>query len=149
MIVALAFPRTAKYDQRWIRENALGENALCQAECLARHLPFLPGMRALELGCGKATSSVFLAREFDLQVWACDSGTTSTENFRRPALTLSDDYNPLDLLDLSNREVVRRGIIESTHWDLLLGSRPWPVWTVFPAGRSPAPTTRNTRLRQE
>ena len=39
MIDELAFPRTAKYDERWIRENALGENALCQAECLARHLP--------------------------------------------------------------------------------------------------------------
>ena len=96
MIDALAFPRTAKYDQRWISENALGENALCQAECLARHLPFRPGMRVLELGCGKATSSIFLAREFDLQVWACDSGTSSTENFRRAsALECRDRVFPM------------------------------------------------------
>jgi len=79
----LAFPRTAKYDKRWIRENALGENALCQAESLARHLPFISGMRVLELGCGKATSSIFLAREFAVQVWATDSGTSATENFQR------------------------------------------------------------------
>ena len=64
MIDELAFPRTAKYDKRWIRENALGENALCQAESLAGHLPFSAGMRVLELGCGKATGSIFLAREF-------------------------------------------------------------------------------------
>jgi cyclopropane fatty-acyl-phospholipid synthase-like methyltransferase len=87
LVDELAFPRTAKYDERWIRENALGENALCQAESLARHLPFNSGMRVLELGCGKATSSIFLAREFEVQVWATDSGTSSTENFQR-AITL-------------------------------------------------------------
>ena len=83
MFDELAFPRTAKYDKRWIRENALGENALCQAESLARHLPFISDMRVLELGCGKATSSIFLAREFEVQVWATDSGTSATENFQR------------------------------------------------------------------
>jgi len=83
LVDELAFPRTAKYDERWIRENALGENALCQVESLARHLPFSPGMRVLELGCGKATSSIFLAREFDVQVWATDSSTSATENFHR------------------------------------------------------------------
>ena len=83
MFDELAFPRTAKYDKRWIRENALGENALCQAESLARHLPFISGMRVLELGCGKAISSIFLAREFAVQVWATDSGISATENFQR------------------------------------------------------------------
>jgi cyclopropane fatty-acyl-phospholipid synthase-like methyltransferase len=83
LIDELAFPLTAKYSERWIRENALGENALCQAECLARHLPFSNGMRVLELGCGKATSSIFIAREFAAQVWATDIGTSVTENFQR------------------------------------------------------------------
>jgi cyclopropane fatty-acyl-phospholipid synthase-like methyltransferase len=83
LVDELAFPRTAKYDERWIRENALGENALCLVESLARHLPFSSGMRVLELGCGKATSSIFLAREFDVQVWATDSSTSATENFHR------------------------------------------------------------------
>ena len=78
-----AFPRTAKYGEHWIRENALGENALCQAEMLARHIPFNSGMRVLDLGCGKATSSIFLAREFGVQIWATDSGTSATDNFQR------------------------------------------------------------------
>lgn len=78
-----AFPRTAKYDPRWVRDNALGEHALCQAEFLAGRIPFSPGMRVLELGCGKATSSIFLAREFGVQVWAMDNAISPTENRRR------------------------------------------------------------------
>ena len=37
------------------------------------------------------------------------------------ALLLTDDHNPLELFDLANREAVRRGILESTDWSLLLG----------------------------
>lgn len=59
-----SFPLAAKYDPQWICENALGEDALCQVEILARHIPFRAGMRVLELGCGKASSAIFLAREF-------------------------------------------------------------------------------------
>jgi cyclopropane fatty-acyl-phospholipid synthase-like methyltransferase len=79
----IAFPLSAKYDRRWIRDNALGENALCQAESLARHLPLRAGIRMLDLGCGKATSSIFLAREFDVEVWAADGATSPSENRKR------------------------------------------------------------------
>ena len=82
-ISARSFPLTAKYDAQWILDNALGENALCQAECLATHLSFQPGMRVLDLGCGKATSSIFLAREFGVEVWAIDAATSPTDNQRR------------------------------------------------------------------
>jgi cyclopropane fatty-acyl-phospholipid synthase-like methyltransferase len=78
-----AFPLTAKYDPQWVRENALGENALCQVESLARRLPLRAGMRVLDLGCGKATSSIFLAREFGIQAWAVDGTTSPTENLKR------------------------------------------------------------------
>jgi len=78
-----AFPLTAKYDPKWIRDNALGENALCQVESLARHLPLRAGMRVLDLGCGKATSSIFLAREFGIEAWAADGATSPTENRHR------------------------------------------------------------------
>lgn len=78
-----AFPLTAKYDPQWIAANALGENALCQAEYLARELPFLPGMRVLDLGCGKAASSIFLAREFGVEVWAVDAAISPSDNRAR------------------------------------------------------------------
>lgn len=80
---ASAFPLTAKYDPQWIRDNALGENALCQVESLARRLPLRVGMRVLDLGCGKATNSIFVAREFGIEAWAADGATSPTENRKR------------------------------------------------------------------
>jgi cyclopropane fatty-acyl-phospholipid synthase-like methyltransferase len=79
----IAFPLSAKYDPQWIRDNALGENPLCQAESLARRLPFRAGMRILDLGWGKAISSIFLAREFGVQAWAVDGATSPRENRKR------------------------------------------------------------------
>ena len=78
-----AFPLAAKYDPQWIRDNALGENALCQVESLAHRLPLRAGMRVLDLGCGKATSSIFLTREFGIEAWAVDAATSPTENRKR------------------------------------------------------------------
>ncbi len=77
------FPLTAKYDPQWILDNALGENALCQVESLASRLPLRAGMRVLDLACGKATSSIFLAREFGVEVWAVDGATSPTDNHKR------------------------------------------------------------------
>jgi cyclopropane fatty-acyl-phospholipid synthase-like methyltransferase len=77
------FPLTAKYDPHWVAENALGENALCQSEFLARHLPFHAGMRILDLGCGRGTSSIFLAREFGVEVWAVDEAVSPSDNHQR------------------------------------------------------------------
>ena len=42
-----------------------------------------PGMRVLDLGCGRAISSIFLAREFSVQVWATDLWINATENLLR------------------------------------------------------------------
>lgn len=96
------FPLAAKYDPKWIKDNALGENALRQVECLARHMPLHASMRILDLGCGKATSSIFLAREFGAQVWAVDDATSPTEN-RKRALELDCDASVFPLrLDAHN-----------------------------------------------
>jgi cyclopropane fatty-acyl-phospholipid synthase-like methyltransferase len=40
-------------------------------------------MRVLDLGCGKASSSVFLRREFGVQVWATDLWISASENIQR------------------------------------------------------------------
>jgi SAM-dependent methyltransferase len=42
-----------------------------------------PGMRVLDLGCGRAASSIFLRREFDVQVWATDLWFSASENIQR------------------------------------------------------------------
>jgi cyclopropane fatty-acyl-phospholipid synthase-like methyltransferase len=71
------YPRTAKYDAQWIIENGMGSNPLWYMESLSQVMTFTPGMRVLDMGCGKAISSVFLAKEFGVQVWATDVGNVT------------------------------------------------------------------------
>ena len=40
-------------------------------------------MRVLDMGCGKAISSIFLAKEYGVQVWANDLWIDATENWSR------------------------------------------------------------------
>jgi cyclopropane fatty-acyl-phospholipid synthase-like methyltransferase len=53
------------------------------AEWLTSALDLRPGMRVLDLGCGRATSSIFLHREFGVQVWATDLWFSAAENAQR------------------------------------------------------------------
>ena len=66
------FLRANKYDPMWIFGNELGPNALWLTEFLVEPIDLKPGMRVLDLGCGKGMTSVFLAREFGVQVYAVD-----------------------------------------------------------------------------
>lgn len=66
------FPRSNKYDAGWIFDNAMGPHPLWQAEFLTETFHLRPGMRVLDLACGKGMTSVFLAREFGVQVYAVD-----------------------------------------------------------------------------
>jgi SAM-dependent methyltransferase len=60
-----------------------GANALWLTEWLAEALDLQPGMRVLDLGCGRAMSSIFLRREFGVQVWATDLWCSASENLQR------------------------------------------------------------------
>ena len=53
------------------------------AEWLTEALDLRPGMRVLDLGCGRASSSIFLHREFGVQVWATDLWCDVSENAQR------------------------------------------------------------------
>jgi len=77
------FPRSSKYNPEWIKEGSMGSHALWMAEWLCERLELRPGMRVLDLGCGKAKSSIFLAREFGVEVWATDLWITASENWQR------------------------------------------------------------------
>jgi len=78
------FPRSAKYSREWLAESASGgANSLWLVEWLTEKLDLRPGMRVLDLGCGRAASSIFLRREFGVQVWATDLWFRATENLQR------------------------------------------------------------------
>ncbi|MDO8385457.1 MAG: hypothetical protein Q7T13_03535, partial [Polaromonas sp.] len=49
-----AFPRASKYDPAWILANEMGPNALWLAEWLTEAMALRPGMRVLDMGCGRA-----------------------------------------------------------------------------------------------
>src|ERR1041384_3185629 len=68
-----------------------GANALWMTEWLASALDLRPGMRVLDLGCGRAASSIFLRREFGVQVWATDLWFNVSENFQRIRDAGADD----------------------------------------------------------
>jgi len=77
------FPRSATYDPRWQYDNAMGPNPLWLLESLSEHLDLQPGMRVLDLGCGMAVTSIFLAKEFDVQVVAADLWIKPGPNWER------------------------------------------------------------------
>ena len=78
------FPRSSAYHADWIMAGMSGAaNPLWMAEWLVEALELRPGMRVLDLGCGRALSSVFLRREYGVQVWATDLWFSASENLRR------------------------------------------------------------------
>ena len=77
------FPRSNGYDPDWVMENQMGPNALWLIEWLCGEMDLKPDMRVLDLGCGTAMTSIFLAREFDVRVWATDLWIGPDENWER------------------------------------------------------------------
>jgi len=77
------FPLSSKYDPQWILDNQMGPNALILTEWLCQEMELEPGMKVLDMGCGKVMSSIFLARELGVQVWANDLWISSTDNWQR------------------------------------------------------------------
>jgi cyclopropane fatty-acyl-phospholipid synthase-like methyltransferase len=78
------FPRSSRYNPEWILASfSGGANPLWMTEWLSEAMHLRPGMRVLDLGCGRAMSSIFLNREFGVEVWAADLWFSPSENQRR------------------------------------------------------------------
>lgn len=78
------FPRSSRYHPGWVLAGVSGgANSLWLTEWLTEAMPLLPGMRVLDLGCGRGASSIFLRREFGVQVWATDLWFSATERLER------------------------------------------------------------------
>jgi cyclopropane fatty-acyl-phospholipid synthase-like methyltransferase len=80
------FSRTQAYDRQFLQDNMMGPNSMKMLEELVQ-MPWMPElkpeMRVLDLGCGKGLTSIFLAREYGLLVFATDLWISATENFAR------------------------------------------------------------------
>ena len=88
-----SLPLASAYDPVWAYSHAMGPNPLWLAEIISRAIELKPGMRVLDLGCGTASSSILLAREFGVSVCAAD-------------LWRSPDDNLLSIDDAGSRDLV-------------------------------------------
>jgi len=77
------YKRANKYDYNWIEDNWMGPNPLYLAEELCANMDLRPGMKVLDMGCGKGCSSVFLAKEYGVTVFATDLWISAAENLQR------------------------------------------------------------------
>src|SRR6266542_2945034 len=83
-LFSASFPRASTYHPDWVTASvSSAANSLLLTEWLAESLQLRPGMRVLDLGCGRAMSSIFLHREFGVQVWATDLWFSVSENLQR------------------------------------------------------------------
>lgn len=82
--VSQRLPRASAYHPEWVAAGVSGgANPLWLAEWLSEKLELRPSMRVLDLGGGRALPSIFLHREFGVQVWAADLWFSATENLQR------------------------------------------------------------------
>ncbi len=78
------FPRASQYHPEWMLAGfSGGANPLWLTEWLAEGLDLRPGMKVLDLGCGRGLSSIFLSREFGVKVWGADLWFSPSETLER------------------------------------------------------------------
>jgi cyclopropane fatty-acyl-phospholipid synthase-like methyltransferase len=77
----MKYIKTGKYDKQFLLDNMMGPNSIKIVEELTTGLLLNPGMRVLDLGCGNGLSSVFLAKEFGVQVFAHDLWVRAAEHY--------------------------------------------------------------------
>ena len=92
----MQFPKTDKYNQEFLLSNMMGPNAMKMTEELTYGLNLKPGMRVLDLGYGMGLSSIFLAKEYGVKVFATDLWISSTDNYHRfKQFSLEDKIIPI------------------------------------------------------
>ncbi|ANE75859.1 SAM-dependent methyltransferase [Dickeya solani] len=104
MNMVINTPFTDGYDNAFLLDTMMGPNAMRITEEMAIMLPISPGMRILDLGCGKGISSILLAGKYDVTVFAADLWISPTENAERFA-TLGVDSKIFPLRADATKEI--------------------------------------------
>ena len=83
MIYNDRFPKSNNYNPEFVAKNQMGPNSLWLMEWLTEKIEINKNMKVLDLGCGRAISSIFLAKEFGATVYATDLWIDASENHKR------------------------------------------------------------------
>lgn len=67
----------------FLKNNMMGPNSWLITEELTKDISLKPGMRVIDLGCGKGLSSIYLAETFGVEVFAVDLWIPAGENISR------------------------------------------------------------------
>lgn len=77
------YNKSNKYSKEFIQKNIMGPNPIKLLEELMEKHPLPKGSTVMDLGCGRGVTSVFLAKEYGLHVFATDLWVSPTENKQR------------------------------------------------------------------
>ncbi len=77
------FSKTAIYNRDFLNANMMGPNSMLILEELLQNIELKKGMRVLDLGCGRGLTSIFLAKEYGVQVFSLDLWIPASENYAR------------------------------------------------------------------
>ncbi len=92
----MMFTKSNRYDFDFVKENMMGPNAMKILEEMSESLKLEKGMRILDLGCGRGLTSIFLAKEYDVTVFATDLWISATDNYERiKSMGLEDKIIPI------------------------------------------------------
>lgn len=75
--------KSKSYDNKFVDANMMGPNSMIILENLLEDISITSNMRVLDLGCGNGLTSIFLAKEYGVQVFAVDLWITAGENYKR------------------------------------------------------------------
>lgn len=75
--------KNRKFEDEFVNENMMGPNSMIVLENLLEDHPLTSHMRVLDLGCGKGLTSVYLAKEYGVQVFAVDLWISASDNYKR------------------------------------------------------------------
>lgn len=79
----MKYLKSKQYDSKFVKNNMMGPNSMVVLENMLEDIALTRDMRVLDLGCGAGLTSIFLAKEYGVQVFAVDLWIPAGENYRR------------------------------------------------------------------
>ena len=85
-----------EFGDEFLKKNFMGPNSMMIIAELAESLDIREGMKVLDLGCGNGLTSFYLAKYFNVTVFATDLWISATDNYERvKQLGLEDKVFPI------------------------------------------------------